>query len=113
MTTKLLRKFSSKIGIKPSLTDFEFSTPYFSRNMLKMVEESPKLSVEKVHLMNQNTLEKLENIADFEKDPFDMISGDLELINSIIFDKIINTEYEKLKEVAEYNLKLKGKNFRS
>lgn len=95
------------------LADFDFDVTKFSSNMSQLINQKPVPPLEQVRKMNNERLESLKLIANYEKDPFLLIDEDLELIKTIIFDQIINTNYDKLKEVAEYNLKLKGKNFRS
>ena len=107
------RFFSTKVPNKNVLNDFEFNATYFSRNMSKLVKLDPNPTVDEVRRINNQTLDVLKKKASFEKDPFSLIEDDLSLINEIIFEKIINTKYSLLQEVAEYNLKLKGKNFRS
>ena len=106
------RMFSTKSS-NNILKDFEFKPSFFAKNMNLLLEETPKLGIEEVKKQNEVTLGLLKQKASYEGDPFTLVDKDLEFINSIIFEKIINTNYELLKEVAEYNLRLKGKNFRS
>lgn len=107
------RCFSTKVRNHNVLTDFEFDTTKFSNNMVKLINQKPFLKTENVQMKNNITLRNLEKKATFKKDPFSLIEEDISSINNIIFKNIIDTKYSLLKEVAEYNLKLKGKNFRS
>ncbi|CAI2371439.1 unnamed protein product [Moneuplotes crassus] len=109
----LCRRFCTKSIGKNVLNDFDFSDVHFSKNMMKLVTQEPMPSLEEVRKQNNSTLEGLKKKAAFDLDPFSIIDDDLKFINNIIFDNIIDTKYSLLKEVAEYNLKLKGKNFRS
>lgn len=116
------RLFSKKPYKKQLLTDFKFQSSYFAQNMNSLISNSPISNLNNngsvartssIREQNNETVQQLTKFANYDKDPFSLIDNDLEFIKSIIFEKIINTNYELLKEISEYNLKLKGKNFRS
>ena len=46
-------------------------------------------------------------------DPFKLIHDDLQTTKDFAINNILQTEYAKIQEASHYNLKLKGKNFRS
>lgn len=111
---KPMGRFFSSLPAKGSvLNDFNFDAKEFSQNMYLIVKEEPKKTLDTVRAINTTTLQRLKKAGSYEHDPFSLIKDDLEYINDIIFNKVIMTDYALLKEVAEYNLKLKGKNFRS
>ena len=46
-------------------------------------------------------------------DPFKLVEEDLRQTKEFAINNILRTEYKQLEDPALYNLKLKGKNFRS
>lgn len=103
------------MNLKPAmvLKDFDFDPKYYSNNSIKIIDEDPIPNIEEIQQRNVKLLNKLQIIADFKSNPLDLIDEDLRTIQKLTFENIINTDYELLKEVSSYNLKLKGKNFRS
>lgn len=95
------------------LNEFKFDPSYYSNNINYIINENPKPSIKEVQTINSKMLKELQQIAAFKSDPLDLIDEDLKTIQKLIFENIINTDYDVLKKVSEYNLKLKGKNFRS
>ena len=109
----LRRKFCMNLKPAMVLKDFDFDPKYYSNNSIKIIDEDPIPNIEEIQQRNVKLLNKLQIIADFKSNPLDLIDEDLRTIQKLTFENIINTDYELLKEVSSYNLKLKGKNFRS
>ncbi len=47
------------------------------------------------------------------QNPFDLVLKDLEFTKELAINNILKTEYKELQEASQYNMMLKGKNFRS
>ena len=46
-------------------------------------------------------------------EPFELVSKDLDRTKDFAMNKILKTTFPEIQEASHYNLKLKGKNFRS
>ena len=47
------------------------------------------------------------------QNPFDLVLKDLEYTKDLAINNILKTEYKELQDASQYNMMLKGKNFRS
>ena len=47
------------------------------------------------------------------QNPFDLVVKDLEYTKELAINNILKTEYKELQDASQYNMMLKGKNFRS
>lgn len=78
---------------------------------MKMPLDAQKSELEKI---NSSMIDEFTKIAGKSvENPFFLVSEDLERTKDFATNNILKTHYTQIEEASLYNLKLKGKNFRS
>ena len=115
MKSKLIKRcLCSKASTSnKTLNEFNFDSMYFARNMLNLLTMKQLPSSKEIELKDNEITNEINSICKDIEDPFALINDDMEVIKNVTFNNILTTQNDLLKEIAEYNLKLKGKNFRS